>query len=489
MKSIYIRRLNMKKKILLMISLIAIMTFVFAVSISAAYYCDKDGNLVEAGSENIAYEFDAGGDRTIDGNKCFRISAIYLHDTTLTKIVFPVASQVKSGYAGIAPQGSWAKSLLVYSVDENGARNEETSYATQIQEVEFLSGVDFDGANGLGAFSGFTSLSKMVFNGNVSMGNDATNKGGMFKDAPITSIVIKGSGTVNLVITRHISKSNNLTVTFDKDCTSHVYVLRGSRYFLPDSSIANWTFIFNPNLTFGVYSSDVAVTPICEKGTPTTKIIMAVDNVNTQADKATGHGLLYSLANQEEIVAEVKGWCDLGYASHENATRVEYVDGFASKGAKIDGCVKCNKGTTEELPALFVNQGLSKTEYEAGNILISYVVNHEAIDEYEQTTHTTLTYGIFAVSQKRAQNENEVDKDIINADGKAIEGVANIEFSKHDYDIFAIRITGFATDEHKNAQLALGAYVIENGKVTYLQATKPLEGSLYTYVSYNSLMA
>ena len=142
----------MKRKVILMLSLIAIMVLAMAVSISAAYYCDKDGNLVEAGSDNIAYEFDAGNERNIDGNRCFRVSAVYLYDTSITKIVFPVAEQIKSGYQGIAPQAGWSASLGVYAVDENGARNTEVSYAAQIEEIEFLSGVDFDGANGKGTF-------------------------------------------------------------------------------------------------------------------------------------------------------------------------------------------------------------------------------------------------------------------------------------------------------------------------------------------------
>ncbi len=478
----------MKKKIFLMLSLAVIMIMLFAVSVSAAYYCDKDGNLVEAGSENIAYEFDVGGDRTTDGNKCFRVSDVYLHDTSLTKIVFPVAEQVKSGYAGIAPQAGWGSSLGVYSVDANGVRNTEVSYATQITEIEFLSGADFDGASGKGTFSGFTGLTKLVFNGNVSMGNDATNKGGMFNNAPITNIEIKGSGTVNLVIIRHISTSNDLTVTFDKHCTAHVYVLRGGKYCLPSADISNWTLVFNSKLTYGVYSnSSVTVTPLCEKGTPSTKIIMGVDSLNDITDEATAHKLLYSYENQQVIEAELNAWCELGQDEHNISMQLRYDNGFENAGKKIDGCSKCDKGTVEEMPALFNCFGYSAPENGTGGIAVGFTVNSEAIKEYEKITGKAVKYGVFAVIKDRL-GEN----DIFGEDGEAFEGVISFEVANYGLAAFEIKLTGF-TDEQKDTKLAMGAYVKvtdeEATEYSYMQDdTKGEKVGNYYFVSYNDVV-
>ena len=479
----------MKKKIFLMLFLAAIMTMLFAVSVSAAYYCDKDGNLVEAGSENIAYEFDVGGDRGIDGNKCFRIPAVYLHDTSLTKIVFPVAEQVKSGYAGIAPQSGWSASLGVYSVDANGERNTEVSYATQITEIEFLSGADFDGANGKGTFSGFTGLKKLVFNGNVSMGNDATNKGGMFNSAPITNIEIKGSGTVNLVIIRHISTSNNLTVTFDKNCTSNVYVLRGTRYCLPSANIPNWTLIFNSKLTYGVYdNSSVTVTPLCEKGTPSTKIIMGVDSLNDVTDEATAHNLLYSFENQQVIEAELNAWCELGQDAHNVSTQLRYDDGFENAGKKIDGCSKCNKGTVEETPALFTCLGYSAPENGDAGISIRYTVNATAIAEYEKVTGIKLSYGMFATTKQAIGNS-----DIFDTNGNTVNGAISLDVTKSGFAFIALKMVGFETAESKKAEFAIGAYVVttkdEQKSYSYLQQGTPVNGEKYAYIKYNDFVS
>ena len=174
--------------------------------------------------------------------------------------------------------------------------------------------------------------------------------------------------------------------------------------------------------------------------------------------------------------------------SHDLLTTLTY-ESYDKEGTKTVICKNegCNHEITEQRPALFINQGFSQTEYEAGSILISFVVNKSAIAQYTEITGNSLSYGIFAVAQQNAQDENNVDKEIINADGTAIKGVASVGFSGYDYDIFAIRITGFETDAQKDAQLALGAYVIDNGKVSYLQAGTPDVGAKYSYVSYNGL--
>jgi hypothetical protein len=348
-----------------------------------------------------------------------------------------------------------------------------------------LSGADFDGANGLGAFSGFTSLKKMVFNGNVSMGNDATKKGGMFKNAPITSIVIKGSGNVNLVITRHISTSNNLTVTFDKNCTSHVYVVRGSWHFLSSASILNWTFVFNPNITFGVYGSDLTITPACEKGTPTTKFIMAVDDENNVPEGATSHGLVYSNENQTQIATEMIAWCELGYADHVNTTTVEYANGFASTGVKSKGCEKCNEIHTEKIDAIFECNGYSVPENERIAVTVGYTINKNAMAEYK-AVNSSFEYGVFAVLESKIGTS-----EIFKEDGTLTTNSVCANLTNKSHAAVTLKILGFTTEEHKALGLAMGIYVKETvesqAKYTYIQPASPEEGQKYSFISYNEI--
>ncbi|MBQ4585312.1 MAG: leucine-rich repeat domain-containing protein [Clostridia bacterium] len=206
-------------------------------------------------------------------------------------------------------------------------------------------------------------------------------------------------------------------------------------------------------------------------------------------------------ANAPNTTVEYVNYCETYFASAHiegGAPTYTYVDeeGNVTNVAYTSALkIACPCGRScgvenviETIPALFVNQGYSTKEYADGGFSISFAVNKTAIQRYNQVMGEDITYGIFAVAQQNAQQavgDEKVDKDIINADGTTVKGVASVEFSKHNYDVFAIRITGFETDEHKDAKLALGAYVIDGDKVTYLQVGTPAEGAKYCYTSYN----
>ena len=178
--------------------------------------------------------------------------------------------------------------------------------------------------------------------------------------------------------------------------------------------------------------------------------------------------------------------------SHNNQTIAKYENGYTENGYMRSGCVNCECYEEVTLNPLFKCLGYSLQEYADGGISISFLVDHDAILDYETATGEKLIYGVFAVAKQNAQEtvgEEKIDKEIINPDGTSANKVASVDFSKYDYDIFAIKVTGFESDELRGVQLALGGYVIDNDKFTYLQPTKTTEGSLYTYESYNSLMA
>lgn len=219
--------------------------------------------------------------------------------------------------------------------------------------------------------------------------------------------------------------------------------------------------------------------------TGTTKIIygcnlctVAFDNIHTEpSDDGNCTTALVCSMCKEYTIREAK--------THINNSRTFYTS-YMEKGEHYVGCTNegCTVGTTEELSPLFTCLGYSSAYYGNSGIALSFVANRKAISRYNELTGEAIGYGIFAVAQSNAEG-----KEIIDVNGVGAKGVASVEFSGREYDVLEMKITGFETEEHKNAQLALGAYVIENGKVTYLQATKPLEGNLYTYVSYNSLIA
>lgn len=156
---------------------------------------------------------------------------------------------------------------------------------------------------------------------------------------------------------------------------------------------------------------------------------------------------------------------------------------YTDKGAKTVTCGNCNEDASLEATELFVNQGYSAKQYANGGISVSFVINHDAIEEYTTFTGNSIKYGVFAVAESRIGTGEAV-----NANGTTATGVASVDFTERGYDMFAIRIVGFETDTHKNAQLALGAYVIENGsKVSYLQVGTPETGAKYSFVTFNEL--
>ncbi len=477
----------MKKKILLSFAIMAVFLFAFAVVSSAAtYYVDYEGNLVDEASDNIAYSFEPGGDRTIDGNKCFRVANIFLHDTSLTKIVFPVASEVKSGYTGIAPQNGWSSSLGVYAKDDT---EKVTPLNTQIKEVVFLSGADFDGASGKGAFSGFTGLEKLTFYGNVSVGGDAAKKGGFFSNTSIKQIDFYGNGKINGVFMKHINSKNEVTITFHEGCTAELstrYNKDGSyHYNFPSSTLNNWKMIVNPGVTYSNFSlktGDTVELVLYDKDITGLTLIVAVSNTSDYegTDLTTSHGLKYSVNSTSVITATVNTWCELGYHSyeakqcvdccskcgdikplenpkHNMITSIVY-DDFATNGAKITKCLNENcplntEPTVEETEPLFVFKGYSTDGKE---ICVGYTINVKAIDEYKAANPTNnFRYGVVA-SVNNTTPLTVTDNTI------------NVDLTSEKYTAVDFKLTGnWSIEANTTAKISMNMYTsVANGETT-----------------------
>ena len=151
-------------------------------------------------------------------------------------------------------------------------------------------------------------------------------------------------------------------------------------------------------------------------------------------------------------------------------------------------CERCDDINNDKVAkALFTCLGYSAPEDGRGGIAIGYTVNNEAIAEYEEITGKTLKYGVFAVLQDRL-GEN----DVFAEDGTVADGVINAEITNYDFVAFELKIVGFTTEIHKNAKLAMGAYVaVTDGEATeysYMQGGEPNENEKYNFVSYNDVV-
>ncbi len=129
-----------------------------------------------------------------------------------------------------------------------------------------------------------------------------------------------------------------------------------------------------------------------------------------------------------------------------------------------------------------------KSENGANGISIGFIVNNEAIDEYEEISGKTVKYGVFVV-----QKDKIGDNSIFAQDGTSANGVLSFEIRTVDFVAFDLKVEGFVTDEQKNAELVMGAYVKvtdeESTEYSYLQESAPNEGERYNFASYNEVLS
>ena len=194
--------------------------------------------------------------------------------------------------------------------------------------------------------------------------------------------------------------------------------------------------------------------------------------------------------NSNECVAACQN-CSKKTINHvaEDIIVVEY-ESYANAGKKITKCLNegCTLNTTpiiEELDALFTCDGYSAPEDGSVAVVIKFTVNSEAILEYENITGKTVKYGLFA-TMSNIGNDDIVDENGITANNSTL--VAEVP---KDYLILELKMIGF-TDEYKDTRFAIGAYVeVADGEAreySYLQYGTPDENEKYCFVSYNDVI-
>ena len=171
---------------------------------------------------------------------------------------------------------------------------------------------------------------------------------------------------------------------------------------------------------------------------------------------------------------------------HSESVSVSYKN-YAENGTKITTCSNegCQHNVEEALPALFKCLGYSASESGKVGFLVGFTVNTSAIEQYTQLTGKTVKAGVFAVLK-----DNLGENDIFDENGKASNGVITAEISSSEA-VFQIKVYGFK-DNQKDIMIAIGAYVeITDGTSTeysYMQADSPKENEKYSFASYNSIV-
>ena len=174
---------------------------------------------------------------------------------------------------------------------------------------------------------------------------------------------------------------------------------------------------------------------------------------------------------------------------HNKTASILYKNGYDVAGVRATICSNegCTYNVTNEAVALFTCLGYSAYEAGGDGIAIGYLVNNEAIEEYTSITSKSLNYGVFVASQNKL-GEN----DIFDQEGNKTSGVVSVEITSYEFAVFELKVVGF-TDENKGSLLAMGAYVKEvdgeNAEYSYMQDdTNGEKLGNYYFVSYNSIV-
>ena len=162
-------------------------------------------------------------------------------------------------------------------------------------------------------------------------------------------------------------------------------------------------------------------------------------------------------------------------------------ESYTEEGKKAMKCADCGAISYKSVAPLFTCLGYSAYEVGGDGIAIGYLVNNEAIDEYTSITGKSLTYGVFVASQNKL-GEN----DIFDQEGNKANGVVSVEITSYEFAVFELKVIGF-TDENKGSLLAMGAYVKEadgeNAEYSYMQDdTNGEKLGNYYFVSYDSVV-
>ena len=172
---------------------------------------------------------------------------------------------------------------------------------------------------------------------------------------------------------------------------------------------------------------------------------------------------------------------------HNLEISITYVS-YMAEGIKTVKCLDCNSQAREKIAdPLFDCLGYSASETGDNGIVVGYTVNKTAVTEYEKYEAVALEYGVFAVSQEKLG-----DNAIFGENGAA-KGVISADVTNHGFALFELKIVGFA-DEQKGLKLAMGAYVaVNDGETTeysYMQDDKKGEKiGEYFFVTYNEVVA
>ena len=175
---------------------------------------------------------------------------------------------------------------------------------------------------------------------------------------------------------------------------------------------------------------------------------------------------------------------DVYKTAEEQVVFKDYLSGF-SKGKLCTSCNNVVKTVESDAMFTFVGFSIPENANEAG-FVVKYTVNNDAIAIYKELTGKDVAFGLYAATEDKLEGG-----DIFDEEGMPNEGALKAEVGS-GFMILELKVAGFTTEEQKAEKLALGVYVEttfeENKEYSFLNQEIPAEGDKYFFVSYNDVL-
>ena len=171
--------------------------------------------------------------------------------------------------------------------------------------------------------------------------------------------------------------------------------------------------------------------------------------------------------------------CEAFYdGAHDISKVINYGENekLFSKGNVCSTCSKCTYSIIEkEIGQLVKSLGYS---YSSNAVMQGFVIDQKALKEYEDFYGIGLSYGLVATGAS-----NVTDGKLLEAERKATVEYTN----KKSFDIFEMKISGFASDEQKNLSIYVCGYVRIGESTYYLNNGVSSEDATDFSITYNSI--
>ena len=500
----------MKKKILLVLSIVAILACVLAISVSAAEPSYADGEWIYAndGTTKLAI-------RDTDGNPLIwymngeELKYVRADQTDTTQSVY-VKYSISAGGSGFDAEHTPTACLKDIDIYDNGTQIEGATINSQIVllniqelEVDAFNGWLFGNKNGccllmrgivfpntlkyLGT-EGFTNhrFVQMWNLENTKLEWFSTSNSNPFASPQktltqeATNYTLKFPDT--LTIMPGLEKVQVKTVIFSPNSVdAYTYqVLREcsklERVYIPAGIVEKGFHGEGVRSTIGFImfftGTEEQANALVENSANSynhndhlkdsrTKIVSYANYLENKDTYENDQNSIYIVYGTNKCLA----FYDNKHTYDETVDKTFTDENFLSSCEITTDCTVCLETVKiDTLDPLFKSNGFASN---TGAMMQSFAVNKALIESY-QLYFGEIKFGLVAAYCGTGTDFDTTSGVLVNADGTGVNNkIAIVDFTEREYDIFEMRISGI-DDSTKDKEFYICAYVIENGAVSYI---------------------